>query len=80
MNQQRSVTVGGNVRNPGRQLWSADLTLMTAIASASGPSDFAGDKINLIRSGTITLYRYKALKKNPADDPKLLPGDQVDFL
>lgn len=80
MNQQRFVTIGGNVRAPGRQIWTADLTLMTLVAMAGGPSDFAGDKINLIRGGTVTLYRYKALKKNPNDDPKLVPGDQVDFL
>jgi protein involved in polysaccharide export with SLBB domain len=80
MNQVRYVTVGGAVRAPNRYIWTSDLTLMTAIASAGGPGDFGGDKINLIRGGTVTLYRYKALKKNPADDPKLLPGDQIDVL
>jgi protein involved in polysaccharide export with SLBB domain len=27
MNQARTVTIGGNVRGPGRQAWTADLTL-----------------------------------------------------
>ena len=76
---QRYVTIGGNVRVPGRTQWSADLTLMSAISDHGGPGDFAGDKINLIRSGAITVYRFKQLQKDPKLDPKLLPGDQVDL-
>jgi protein involved in polysaccharide export with SLBB domain len=80
MSQQRAVTVGGSVRAPGRQPWTADLTLMSALSAAGGPSDFATDKVNVIRNGVATQYRMKQLKKNPANDPKLLPGDQVDLL
>ena len=79
-NTVRFVVIGGNVRNPSRMPWSADLTLMSALSSASGPGDFAGDKINLIRGGKITLYSYKKLKKDPSQDPRLLPSDQVDLL
>ena len=75
----RFVVIGGNVRGPSRMPWSADLTLMSAIAAAGGPSDFAGDKINLIRGGKITQYRYKLLQKEPSQDPRLLPSDQVDL-
>lgn len=75
----RYVVVGGNVRGPSRMPWSADLSLMSAIMAAGGPGDFAGDKINLIRNGAITQYRYKKLQKDPSLDPKLLPGDQVDL-
>ena len=75
----RTVTIGGNVRSPGRSQWSADLTLMSSIADHGGPGDFAGDKINLIRDGKITVYRYKQLQKDPSQDPRLLPGDQVDL-
>ena len=75
----RTVTIGGNVRAPGRTQWSADLTLMSSIADHGGPGDFAGDKINLIRDGKITVYRYKQLQKDPSQDPRLLPGDQVDL-
>lgn len=79
-NTVRFVVIGGNVRGPTRMPWSADLTLMSAIAAAGGPGDFAGDKINLIRGGKITLYSYKKLKKDPSQDPRLLPSDQVDLL
>lgn len=79
-NAARFVTIGGTVRNPSRQLWSPDLTITSAISMCSGPGDFASDKVNLIRSGTITQYRLKKLKANPANDPRLLPGDQVELL
>ncbi len=74
----RYVVIGGNVRQPSRMQWSPDLTLMSAIAAAGGPGDFAGDRINLIRDGKITVYRYKQLQKDPSQDPRLLPSDQVD--
>ena len=79
-NSVRFVVIGGAVHNPTRMPWSADLTLMSAIAAAGGPGDFASDKINLIRGGKITLYSYKKLKKDPSQDPRLLPSDQVDLL
>ena len=79
-NTVRFVVIGGNVRNPSRMPWSADLTLMSALSAAGGPSDFAGDKVNLIRGGKITLYSYRKLKKDPSQDPRLLPSDQVDLL
>lgn len=79
-NSVRFVVIGGNVRAPSRMPWSADLTLMSAIAAAGGTGDFAGDKINLIRGGKITLYSFKKLKKDPSQDPRLMPSDQVDVL
>lgn len=78
-NQARFVTVGGNVRAPNRQPWSPDLTLLVAIAAGGGGSEWAGDKIDLIRNGQITTYSLKKLNKNPSDDPRLLPGDRLDM-
>ena len=76
----RYVTIGGAVRAPTRMAWSADLTITSAISACGGPNEFASDKINLIRTGTVTQYRLKALKKTPGNDPPLQPGDQVELL
>jgi protein involved in polysaccharide export with SLBB domain len=76
---QRYVTVGGSVRVPSRMPWSADLTMLSALMAAGGASDFAGDKVSLNRGGKVTGYSWKKLKKNPTQDPKLLPGDQVEL-
>jgi polysaccharide export outer membrane protein len=75
----RYVTVGGNVRAPNRQVWASDLTLLVAVEAAGGAGDFGGDKIELIRNGQKTTYSIKKLKKDPMDDPKLLPGDRLDL-
>jgi polysaccharide export outer membrane protein len=74
----RFVSVGGGVRNAGRQPWSPDLTLSSAVQSAGGLTDFGSPKgTRLIREGQVAVYDLRALDKNPAADPKLLPGDQV---
>jgi polysaccharide export outer membrane protein len=77
--QTRFITVGGNVRAPNRPPWSPDLTVLSAIMAAGGPSDFGGDKIHLIRGGKITVYSYKKLRRDPSQDQKLLPGDSVEL-
>ena len=78
-NAQRTVTVGGNVRNPTRIQWSNDMTLISAISAAAGPTEFAGDKVRLVRGGRVEVFSRKKLR-DPALDPKVLPGDQVDVL
>ncbi len=77
--EQRTVTMSGGVRQPGRQLWTADLTLGSAIGNAGGPNDFASGKgIRVIRDGKVFgTYNYKEILKDPAKDVKLLPSDQV---
>lgn len=77
---QRFVVVGGAVRAPGRVPYTADLTLMSAITAGGGPSDFAGDKIRLIRGGKVEFFSRKQLYKDPAKDPRIAPGDQVEII
>lgn len=75
----RYVSISGGVRMPQRLQWSPDSTLSSAIGDCGGLDGFGrGDKIRLVREGKIVgLYRLKDLQKDPAKDPKLLPGDQV---
>ena len=75
---QRFVIVGGEVRAPGRIIYTPDLTLMAAIAAAGGVGDFHGDQVRLKRGGKLQVFSYKRLDRNPAEDPKLLPGDQIE--
>jgi polysaccharide export outer membrane protein len=78
--RSRLITVGGMVRAPQRIFWSADMTLMSAINAAGGPADFAGDKIRLTRNKKVTTFSRKKLLKFPDQDPKLMPGDQIEVL
>jgi protein involved in polysaccharide export with SLBB domain len=78
--KSRLITVGGMVRVPQRIFWSADMTLTSALNAAGGPADFAGDKVRLTRNKKPNLYSRKRLVKSPDQDPKLLPGDQIEAL
>lgn len=74
----RTVTVGGSVRQPGRQQWAPDLTLNSAIQGAGGPSEWADEKrVRLIRNNQVQVYDLRKFVKDPSQDPKVLPGDQV---
>lgn len=75
---QRVIIIGGAVRNPGRQPWSTDMTLSIALASASGPGEYADDKVKIVRGGKAEFFSRKAIKKDPANDPKILPGDYIE--
>jgi protein involved in polysaccharide export with SLBB domain len=77
---QRFVSVSGGVRAPQRLIWTADMTLTSAVGNAGGVSDFGNpNKIILIREGKrLGPYSLKELGKDPSRDPKLLPGDQVN--
>ena len=73
----RFVSVGGAVRAPQRIQYTPDLTLMSAINSAGGAGDFAGDAVNLVRGGKIVKFSRKKLTKDPSKDPRIEPGDQI---
>jgi protein involved in polysaccharide export with SLBB domain len=78
-NQTRYVIVGQGVRAPNRIPWSADMTLLGAIATCGGPDEFAPDRINLIRDGKAVQYSRKKLQRNPDLDPKVAPGDRIEL-
>jgi polysaccharide export outer membrane protein len=76
--QLAEIVVGGAVRGAGRQPWTEAMTLKRAIASAGGPSDFAKDTVRVVRNGRATSFSLKAIKKDPALDPKILIGDFIE--
>lgn len=76
--QRRFIYVGGEVRNPGRFPWTEDMTLMKAINTASGFTDYANrQKAQLAREGKLEVYNCEELQRNPAKDPIIRPGDSI---
>jgi protein involved in polysaccharide export with SLBB domain len=74
----RFFYVGGEVRNPNRFPWSEDTTLMKAISTASGFTDYANrQKVQLTRGGKVEVYNCEELQRNPANDPPVRPGDTI---
>ena len=74
----RTIIVGGSVRSPGPHPWMPDLTLTAAISAAGGPAEFATDGMKITRGGKATKHSRKAIRKNPALDPEVEPGDIIE--
>lgn len=71
--------VGGEVRVPNRQFWQEGITVLRAIDTAGGFTDFAKrSKIELRRgTGQIINVNWDKAMKNPRLDPPVQPNDQI---
>jgi polysaccharide export outer membrane protein len=75
----RFVTVGGAVRAPQAVDWSADMTLSAAIKRAGGTTEFGSlKKIRILRDGKTAIFNLTRADRDPNQNPKLLPGDEVE--
>jgi len=76
---QRFFYVGGEVRNPNRFMWSEDTTLIKAINTASGFTDYANrSKVQLVRGKERPqVYNCDELQRNPSNDVPIRPGDTI---
>ena len=75
---QRFFYVGGEVHNPSRFLWSEDITLLKAINTAGGFSDYANRrKVQLIRGKEQQEFDCEELQRNPSKDVHIHPGDTI---
>jgi polysaccharide biosynthesis/export protein VpsN len=75
---ERYVYVGGEVVRPGRIVWTPDLTAAKAIQAAGGFSLYAKEtRVSLVRDQKSYDLDVKLAQKNPAQDPRLMPGDSI---
>jgi polysaccharide export outer membrane protein len=75
---ERYVYVGGEVQRPGRVVWTPDLTAAKAIQSAGGFTLYAKETaVNLVREKAAYPIDVKLAQRNPAQDPRLVPGDSL---
>ncbi len=75
----RFVNVSGAVKGGGRIPYTPDMTLMRAISAAGGFNEFADEKkVILTREGRPSAFNAKEIKRGRQEDPKILPGDQID--
>jgi polysaccharide export outer membrane protein len=71
--------VRGEVKQPGRQLYVGETTVTKAITSAGDFTDFSSHTVNLIRAnGEVIEVNVDKALSDPALDPQIYPGDQVD--
>jgi polysaccharide biosynthesis/export protein VpsN len=78
--QERFYYVNGEVKMPSRQPYPGEMTVIKAIASAQGLTDFANHhKIRLTRaSGQSVIVDYDAALENSRLDLPVYPGDKID--
>jgi polysaccharide export outer membrane protein len=75
---ERFVYVGGEVQRPGRIIWTPDLTVAKAIQSAGGFTLYAKETaVSLVREENAYPIDVKLAQRNPAQDPRLMPGDSL---
>lgn len=77
--EERFYFVDGEVKAPTRQYYYGDMTVLRAISTAGGFTDFADkNKIELRRSnGQSHMISYKKAMKNSKLDLPVFPNDQV---
>ena len=76
---ERYVYVGGEVVRPGRVVWAPDLTASKAVQAAGGFAIYArASQVTLVRDDVSYLIDAALAQKNPAEDPRLLPGDSLN--
>lgn len=75
---ERFVYVGGEVTKPGRIIWTPDLTAAKAIQSAGGFTPYGKQTaVTLVRERRAFPLDVKLAQRDPAQDPRLLPGDSL---
>jgi protein involved in polysaccharide export with SLBB domain len=72
--------VGGEVKNPGRQVYISRIKVLGAIKSAGDFTDFANKKkVQLTRTdGRTFIINCKDALKNPTLDLEVFPGDNIN--
>jgi polysaccharide export outer membrane protein len=76
--QENEYFVQGEVKTPGRYPLSTDVTLMQAIATAGGPTDFAKmSRIELYRGGQVSEYDTRKIESRQTPDPVIMRGDRI---
>jgi protein involved in polysaccharide export with SLBB domain len=71
--------VEGEVKGTSRQIYNSRITLLKAITSAGGFTDFANKKkvtLTRVDGRTMTVNCVKA-RSNPKLDPEVYPGDRI---
>lgn len=77
--EERFYFVGGEVRNPNRFYYAGQITVLRAIDTAGGFTDFANRRrIELTRQdGRKIVVNYNKALRDPKLDPEVYPNDQI---
>jgi len=76
--EERYVTIGGDVRSPSNVVYRPDLTLIGAINSCGGFTEYANrHSVRVIRGKDAFYVDCIKAAATPGADPAVYPGDQI---
>ena len=76
--EERYITIGGDVRSPSNVPYRPDLTLIGALNSCGGFTEFADRRhVRVIRGKDVFYVDCIKAAATPGADPAVYPGDQV---
>ena len=76
----RFIYINGAVRNPHRMVFTPDLTVLAAVSTAGGFTDYANkSRVRLLRDTHIYVLDVRRISTNPSLDIYLRPGDKLDI-
>jgi polysaccharide biosynthesis/export protein VpsN len=74
----RVLYVHGEVKMPGKVIWTSGLTVGKAISLAGGYTDYAGrSHIEVTRKGSTFSVNLKAAEEDPSKDVPVYPRDDI---
>jgi polysaccharide biosynthesis/export protein VpsN len=76
--KDRFFYIRGEVRSSGRYLWSPDMSILKAITTAGGFTDFANPRdVRVDRRGQIVKINCSLAYSDPKYDIPILPSDSI---
>ncbi len=78
--QEKQYFITGAVAKKGSFEFRDGITLWQAIIAAGDITDFAGNKVKLVRNGVAEKYDIRKIKTGKIKDPPLVPGDMIEVL
>lgn len=73
-----SYYISGEVKKPGKYVWSTDMTLLRAIAAAGDYTEYARrSRVDITRGGEKTTYHTGRIEDLRIPDPPVKPNDTI---
>ena len=77
----QSYYIRGSVHSPGRFPYVPGMTLMRAVVTSGGTTDFANGKVEILRGdGAPIRAKLNDIKKKKAPDISILPDDVIEVI
>jgi protein involved in polysaccharide export with SLBB domain len=78
LEEERFISVGGDVRSPSNVAYRSDSTLMSTINACGGFDEYAAKRnVRVVRGSQTLIFDCVKAATDPGADPPVYPGDQI---